>query len=107
MVRHAGISHRSQIDRVEASQLLQAIRWHHLPNFEIGAAAPIKMLPGIRDSVAATGRLQNAEPFSDHFLSDAVPFNDGDLVMAHGVSGNLERVRIRGMFGVFSADEAW
>lgn len=75
--------HRPKIDGVEAAQLVDGIGGHHPSGFKVSLAAPVKMLPGKRDVMASSSSFENAKPFRHHLESDAVPFNDRDVVAFH------------------------
>jgi hypothetical protein len=77
------MAYRPKIYSVEAAQLVDGIGGHHPSGLTVSLAAPVKMLPGKRDVVSPSGSFENAKPFGHHLESDAVSFNDRDVVALH------------------------
>src|SRR4029077_11425139 len=92
MIRNTGVSHRAKIDGVETAQPVEPVFGHHPAGPEIGFAAPVKMLPGKSRVVTSPCRFQYAKTFGHDLATDAVPFNDCNLVLVHynswGVPGS-------------------
>ena len=93
MIGDSWISDGAKIDGVEIPQLLEAILGHHPASLQIRLATPIKMLPGKIHLKATSGGLENAKTFGHDLVSNAVPFNDCDLVSIHNPSLPLPRAR--------------
>src|SRR5208283_1771595 len=89
MIRNTGISHRTEVDRIETAQLVQAIFGHHPAGLEIGLATPVEVMPGEHYIVAAPSSFKNTKAFGYDLTSDSVALNDRNVIMAHWTS--LER----------------
>src|SRR5262249_39494624 len=83
MVGDSGPADRAQIDRIEATQLLDAVLRHEFAALEIAVAAPIEMRPVERKTVLLRRRFEHALPLGHDLLADAVARDDGDLVLLH------------------------
>src|SRR5579864_163191 len=88
MIGDSGISDSAKINGIEIAELVEAILGHHPAGLEISLATPIKMLPGESYVKTPPGGLENAKTFGHDLASDAVPFNDCDLVAIHNSSPN-------------------
>jgi hypothetical protein len=86
MIRDAGISHRAQVNRVEAAELIEPILRHHPASFEIVLATPIEVVPVKSYVIPASGGFENTQTFGHDFMPNAVPLNDCDLVTTHHAS---------------------
>ncbi len=78
VVGHAGESHRAQVDRVEAAELLEPVLRHHAPGPRVDLAAPVELLPRELYAEAAPGRLEHPDPLGQDFLADTIAGNDRD-----------------------------
>jgi hypothetical protein len=83
MVRYSGPADGTQINRIEAAQLVDAVLRHELAALQEPVATPIEMLPVEREAVLARRGFQHLLPLGHDLLADAVAGNDGDFVFFH------------------------
>src|SRR2546426_9571957 len=84
MIGNGGVSHGTQEDRIERSQLLDTVDRHHLPGLDVSFATPIKRVPVESESKALSCRFQHTDAFWHHLFPDAVACDDCNIESFHG-----------------------
>src|SRR6266581_1666972 len=83
MIGNGGVSHGTQEDRIERSQLLDTVDRHHLPGLDVSFATPIKRVPVESESKALSCRFQHTDAFWHHLFPNAVACDDRDVESSH------------------------
>src|SRR5262245_17365863 len=83
MVGHAGIPHGAEKHGVELLQLLEAVLRHHAAGLGVDLATPVEMRHLIREAEFLSGCFEDAQPFGDDFVADAIALYDSDFESGH------------------------
>ncbi|MNR14866.1 hypothetical protein D3C85_1313640 [compost metagenome] len=74
-------AHSAEIDGVEALELLEPVVGHHLPVLQVVIAiSPFEHFDAQVQIPLASGLLQYAQPFGQHFLADTIAGDCGNSV---------------------------
>ena len=86
MIGDAGETNGTEKNRVVAFQLFNTIVRHHAAALGIGLAIPGKAVPCEADVETSPGRLEHTHSFWNHFFTNTISGNYGDLVCFHIIS---------------------
>ncbi len=96
--RHIGMSHRTEIDRVELSQLVHGPLGQSLARAKIPLAPKVEMRQLIREVFEFGDRFENFESFAGDFGTGTISADDGDiegLILAQGSAFCRKNYRMR------------
>src|SRR5262249_7463889 len=84
MVGHRRPADGAEEDGVMPANLPQAVGRHHPAPALLEIPAPLDILPGQLEAVAAGGHVEHDAGSGHHLLADAVAFDDRDAKLRHG-----------------------
>ena len=87
MIRHRGIAHRAQIDRVEVRKAIESVRVHHRPCAAEELTPPRKLGELERARSIADGAAQHVHAGRDHLAADPIASDYRDVEGCHMPGG--------------------